>query len=85
MEREAGIKVSPFKIPEIVNLTDKLTADGVDAGVVGIGDCQGELGASVPTFRCRLWVGIVKVDRDHVIRLSVGVSLREEEYSPDQS
>lgn len=36
----------------------------------------------MPALWRRLGIGIVKVDRDHVVRLSVGVSLREEEYSP---
>jgi hypothetical protein len=36
----------------------------------------------VPTFRSTFRVGVVEIHRDHVIRLAVGVSLREEEDAP---
>jgi hypothetical protein len=36
----------------------------------------------VPTFRSTFRVGVIEIHRDHVIRLPVGVSLREEEDTP---
>lgn len=36
----------------------------------------------MPSFRSSLRVGIIQVDGDHVVRLSISVSLWEKEYSP---
>lgn len=59
-----------------------LTADGIDARVVRVGDGQGELGAGVPSLGRSFWVCVVEVDRDHIVRLTVRIALGEEEYSP---
>jgi hypothetical protein len=37
----------------------------------------------VPSVGSSFRVGIVEVDGDHIVRLAVGVALREDEYTPE--
>ena len=60
----------------------RLTRRGLNGRVPRVGNGETKLSASMPSFRCLLWVGVVQVDRDHVIGLSAGVALREEQDSP---
>ena len=60
------------------------TADGIDGRIVWIRDDQCELGASVPTLFHALGVGVIEIDRDCIIRRSVRIAEREEEYPPER-
>jgi len=47
-----------------------------------VGDSKTELGTSVPAFWRGFRVGIIKVDRDHVVGLTIGIALREQQNAP---
>lgn len=58
-----------------------LTAGGVDAGILGMRDDEGELSTDMPPFLALL-VCVVEVYRDHIIRLAIGVAKGEQEDAP---
>ena len=55
-----------------------LTRLNVDGGIFRIGDGEGKLSADVPPLGRGLLFSIIEVDRDHIVRLSVGVAHRKE-------
>lgn len=59
------------------NATKTRTRDSVDGRVCWIGDDQSKLRAGVPTFGRPLWVSIVEVDGDRIVRWRVGIAERE--------
>lgn len=50
-----------------------------------VGNDEGELRARMPAFRRTLWIGVVEVNRDGIIRWCLRVSKWEEEYPPVQA
>lgn len=47
-----------------------------------VGDGKTELGTCVPAFWRGFRVGIIKVDRDHIVGLTIGIALREQQNAP---
>lgn len=52
----------------------ELTADCKDGGVVGIGNDECKLGTCVPTLRGLLWISVIKVNGNGIIRGCIRIS-----------